>query len=193
MNVRQAPLILVTGLPGTGKSTLARVLAKRYRLPLICKDSIKEPLMDVFSTEDRAQSRRLSNASFTVMFSLARDCLAAGAGLILEGNFRPGEHEAELMAIAASVRIAQVICRAAEPVRIARLKARANDLSRHPGHHDADFVGEHAPPPTDILSLTSEHFVFDTDSVRSLSDGLARLQPLLDDLDRWCQTRAADV
>jgi predicted kinase len=97
--VRQAHLILVTGLPGTGKSTLARALASRYRVPIVAKDTIKEPLLDVIGAADRAASRNLSDASFAVMFSLARACLAAGTDLLLEGNFRPGEHESAVEAL----------------------------------------------------------------------------------------------
>jgi hypothetical protein len=96
--VRQAHLILITGLPGTGKSTLARSVARQLGLPLICKDTIKEPLLDVIGAADRAESRRLSDASFAVMFALARDCLRARTDVILEGSFRPGQHGADLLA-----------------------------------------------------------------------------------------------
>jgi predicted kinase len=154
MDVRQAHLILITGMPGTGKSTLAGSLARHLGVPLICKDTIKEPLLDVIGAADRAESRRLSDASFAVMFALARDCLRAGTDLILEGNFRPGEHESALSALiddanatdrnddesAEDVLVTQVLCRAPEHVRISRLKTRSTDPSRHPGHRDADLA-----------------------------------------------------
>jgi predicted kinase len=157
MDVRPAHLILITGMPGTGKSTLAGSLARHLGVPLICKDTIKEPLLDVIGAIDRAESRRLSDASFAVMFALARDCLRAGTDLILEGNFRAGEHESALSALvddanatdrhdhiasdtANGVRVTQILCRAPEHVRIARLKARSTDPSRHPGHRDADLA-----------------------------------------------------
>jgi predicted kinase len=174
--VRQAHLILITGLPGTGKSTLARTLALHFGVPLICKDTIKEPLLDVIGAADRAESRRLSDASFAVMFALARDLLHAGVDLILEGNFRPGQHEPELLAwippVVENVHVTQVLCRASEPVRIARLTARAADPSRHAGHRDADLAVDQSPTPVDFLALPGERMMFDSDAASAQTQSL---------------------
>ena len=181
MGVRRAHLILITGMPGTGKSTLAGSLARHLGVPRISKDTIKEPLLDVIGAADRAESRWLSDASFAVMFALARDCLRAGTDLILEGNFRAGEHEPALSALSndvnatdasatdpgdgdsvTSVRITQILCHVPEHVRIARLKARSADPSRHPGHRDAALAVGRSPSAADFLALPSERFVFDS-------------------------------
>ncbi len=138
-------LIVVTGLPATGKSTFARELARLLNVPLIAKDMIKEPLFDVLGTGDRTHSRQLSTASFAIQFAVARELLMSGQGVIIEGNFRPGEHERPLLAALPlgsepAVTIAQILCRIEEVERIARLQRRATDPARHAGHNDAQLA-----------------------------------------------------
>ena len=155
----RARIIVVSGLPGTGKTSLARELAARYRAPLIGKDCIKEPLLDVLGAVDRAASRRLSDASFEALFALAREQLRAAVSVILEGNFRPTEHAAPLAALAAGARevavsapearalLAQVLCRTSPAQRLQRLLARHADPARHPGHRDAALAEAAAAAP----------------------------------------------
>lgn len=132
-------LIIVTGLPASGKTTLARGLAARYRVPLLAKDLVKEPLLDVLGAEDALASRRLSDASFLVLAAIATELLRAGGSCIIEGNFRTGEHEALLRPLLGECGVAaQVLCRVDESERIARLRARLHDARRHRGHRDVE-------------------------------------------------------
>jgi adenylate kinase family enzyme len=47
-----APIVIVSGPPASGKSSLASRLATDFSLPAITKDGIKETLLDTFVTMD---------------------------------------------------------------------------------------------------------------------------------------------
>jgi predicted kinase len=155
-----APLVVVvTGPPAAGKTTVARGLASRLRLPLIAKDTIKEALFDGLGTGDLAWSQRLGEATYVVMLGLAEESIAAGASFVLEANFIRGG-EAGLAALPA--RFVQVHCYAPLEVLLERYRAR----NRHPGHVDSQRIealqqavesGRHAP-----LDLPGETIQLDT-------------------------------
>jgi predicted kinase len=131
-------LIIVTGLPATGKSLLAVELARSLDLALLAKDAIKEPLLDALGAGDASHSRRLSDGSFALQFLLAGKLLHSDRSVLLEGNFRPGEHESALRPqLPDGTRVAQVLCQVEEDLRRQRLQKRRCDVSRHPGHGDA--------------------------------------------------------
>jgi predicted kinase len=137
-------LLIVTGAPATGKSRLAGELVTRLGARSIAKDEIKETLFDVLGTGDASWSRSLSDASFALQFQLAPRLLTAEGLLVLEGNFRPGEHEPALLGVLAQTgaTVAQVLCVVSAATRAARLATRAADPSRHPGHEDHRLRGQ---------------------------------------------------
>jgi hypothetical protein len=176
--MRPPHLIVITGAPATGKTTLARELAAALGLPLIGKDMIKERLLDSLGAGDSAHGRALSDASFAVQFALARELLCRGIDLIVEGNFRavpaagaggvPGGHERGLLGALPPhepgepcARIAQILCRVEEPLRVARLAARGRDPDRHPGHRDALLAAAGVGDTDRFLELPGERIIFD--------------------------------
>lgn len=180
MRNRPTRLLIVTGLPATGKTTLARMLARRWSAPLLAKDVIKEPLLDLLGAADAAASRRLSDASFATVFALMRELVAAGVSAVLEGNFRPAEHAAPLLELPCPTSCAQVLCQVDESERIRRLHARTSDPARHAGHRDAELA-LNAGSGAGNLDVAGERFLF-------VGTEAPDWPALLERLDRWWNT-----
>jgi predicted kinase len=128
-------VVVVSGPPAAGKTTIARELAARLRLPLVAKDTIKEALFDALGAGDLAWSQRLGEATYLVLDAIVEESVRAGASLVLEANFSRGEAELRLAGLPA--RLVQVHCSAPGEVLLARYRER----ERHPGHVDAERLG----------------------------------------------------
>lgn len=134
-------MLVVAGLPASGKSILAGRLQVRLSWPLLAKDDYKELLFETLGTGDRAWSKRLSQAAYALMFAETRRWLARGQSCIVEGNFRWLEQAGAFAALdPLNVRYVQVLCRATPQVLVRRFRERA--ATRHPGHADLDNLSE---------------------------------------------------
>lgn len=123
-------IVLVSGPPGAGKTTLAIPLAVRLGFPLLSKDDIKETLWDVLDLPagDLAWSRQVGGAAMEVLWTLAARCPQA----VLEANFRPHSALERSRLAALDARIVEVYCRCSLQESVRRYEARAP--MRHPTH-----------------------------------------------------------
>lgn len=137
-------LILVTGLPGAGKTTLAERVAAAFGLPLLRKDAIKEMLFDQLGWQDRAWSHRLGAASFELMYYVVDLLAATGQPFIVESPFEVEHARPRLCSLierhdGASF---EIDCRAEPEELKRRFRERAESGARHPGHQDDEHVAE---------------------------------------------------
>jgi predicted kinase len=160
----QARLLLITGAPASGKSRLAARLAAHFGACLCSKDQIKELLFDALGQGDAGWSRRLSNASFALLFAYAPRLLRPERLLLLEGNFRPGEHEAPLAVLLSGggSTLAQVLCQADPAMRRERLEQRALDPERHSGHRAQPLIESGLEPA--LLELPGPRWLYNSSS-----------------------------
>jgi predicted kinase len=132
-------LVIVSGAPGSGKTTLARRLAFDLRLPLLSKDQLKEALADAMGAPpDVPASMRLGAGAYATLYLVAQQLLEARTGLILESNFRRGTSETDLQPLLAWSDPGLIHCTAAPEIVQRRYAERHDRGDRHPAHLDAD-------------------------------------------------------
>lgn len=159
-------LLIVSGLPCAGKTSIAERLANELKLPLMTKDGIKELLFVNLGWKDREWSKQLSRASVEILLYFAEVQLTASNSLIIECNFQPDLAAPRLreMQMKYGAVFFQIFCRADSQRLYQRFKARTG--KRHPGHADEQYLAEFGSllerTPQEALDLNCPVVTLDT-------------------------------
>ncbi len=167
---RRPALIIVSGHPATGKTTFARKLSSAIGVPLFAKDDLKERLHETFGAADREASRRLGQASYSMLEHTSDVMLAAGQDLVIESNFDSDGAGGWIEELGArhSALLIQVFLHADPDVILQRYTERSE--RRHAAHFDEIAVDElraRLKRPYRPMDLSGHALEFDTTDFRS--------------------------
>lgn len=134
-------VVLVNGVPASGKSRVARALADSTGWPILALDTIKAPFLAALPPGDRQFNRTLGRASYDAIF----DTLAAappGSTFIVDAwfGFQPVEVLEDGLTRAGAAKRAELWCHAPPGTVGARYAARVPARPR--GHPGAEYVPE---------------------------------------------------
>jgi predicted kinase len=121
-------LVVVSGAPGTGKSTVAGVVGAAARFGVLSLDPVKEALADVLGLGGEDWSNRLGDAAAEVVFRLA----AQFPDAVAEGRWRGARRD---RAVAEFTGAVEVFCHCDPELAASRSLAR-RDAGRHRIHRD---------------------------------------------------------
>jgi uncharacterized protein len=135
----QVALVLVGGLPGTGKSTLAAGLADRFDWSVLRSDEIRKDLAGVAHTERAAAGYRegfygpeATAATYRELLERARRLLELGEPVVLDASWTDARYReaAEAVARETCSELVELECTAPTEIAAERLRSRgAADVS----------------------------------------------------------------
>lgn len=121
-------LVVVSGAPGTGKSTVATAIAADLGWPLLSLDPMKEAIADVLGLGDEDWSDRVGDAAAEIVFRQSHVFPHA----VAEGWWRGRRRERALREFAGAL---EVFC-TADPDEVRTRIVVRHQRERHPIHRD---------------------------------------------------------
>jgi len=143
-------LVVINGLPATGKTAIGRAMSSYLQIPLFSKDDYKEAMFDRLYCKDREWSKQVGAAAIKIHFLVVESCLRAGQSCIMENFMRPvtvdnfSERISDLCQ-RYGFAITQVLVKAEGATLYRRFAERAMSGNRHRGHCDLQCLAEHKP------------------------------------------------
>ena len=130
-------LIIFSGLPATGKTTLARKLSGHFDLPLVSADELKEMMFDrIGNWQDEKLFDSVSRAAYDLLYHSVGLILSTGQSCILEAFLRSEMAEARIAKLKEKYdcEILQFQLNSNADKIIERYESRHNSTERHSCH-----------------------------------------------------------
>ncbi|HEY5204061.1 MAG TPA: ROK family protein [Roseiarcus sp.] len=134
-------LLMVNGVPASGKSSLAHGISQRTGWLVLGLDTVKTPFLELVEGVDRVFNRTLGRASYKSIFSIIQEA-PEGATFIVDAwfGFQPVSVLQQHISMAGITNVAELWCHAAPEIVAQRYSERAED--RVVGHPGVSYVPE---------------------------------------------------
>lgn len=137
--MQKPTLVVVSGPPGAGKTTLAHRLARQIGCPAICRDEIKEGMVHATGGFVAAPSDELTRRTLPTFFQVLQLLLRAGVTTVAEAAFQDRVWRPRLQPLGEIANIRVVHCQVTAETALARIRRRREENPARRAHADSSL------------------------------------------------------
>jgi predicted kinase len=135
-------LVVISGPPGTGKTTLAHRIATAIGCPAICRDEIKEGMAHATPGFVPGPGDPLTMRTLSTFFDVIGLLIGRGTTVVAEAAFQDRLWNPGLTPLLGRADIRIVHCVVPAEVALARITARSDSDPRRSAHEDAQISAD---------------------------------------------------
>jgi len=143
-------VVLISGTPGAGKTTLGWELSRRLHVPFLSRDDLKTSLHVTHRSTDPGEVWRFAGPAFDIFYDTISRLAKAGVSLVAEAAFHAGHSEESIDILSAECTVIHIRLTTPDHLALDRYGDRARAGQRHPAHNDEQFATQMAAGTKDV-------------------------------------------
>ncbi len=171
-------LVVLSGLPGTGKSTFARRLRERLPLLVLETDALRKALVG-----EPRHTRGESNRLFAACHQLVQELLTQGIPMIFDATNLQESHREPLYRIAEITAAKVILVQTTAPPEVVRERLQRRQQEKAPQDNSQADWRVYQRMRLSVDPIRRDHLVADTSI-----DVEPVLEKVVQEVDRWLRT-----
>ena len=163
---KKPKLVIVTGRPGSGKTTLAKKLGELIKFPVFCRDEFKEGYVNTFEIHHKNLAADTNKVVTDIFFETVEFLLSKNVSMVVEAAFQHRVWEMLFKKVSSLSVISVIVCEVTADIAAKRhLQRGLDDASREFFHGDnrvthykktGEFLepSEYRPPNFNVPTIT---------------------------------------
>jgi len=151
---RKPKCVIISGRPGSGKTTLARKLGERLCMPLISRDEIKEGYVNTYGLKHDELPANTNGLVSELFFGIVNHYLAGNISVVIEAAFQHQVWEPRITKIVELAHVWIILCSVDDAVAARRHLERGLESTDREFYH-GDRQVAHYRETGEILSPES--------------------------------------